>query len=256
MRSIYLILISALLIAPSVFSEETPLRGKLADGTPFRTDSEGNQIVDYIAELENSVDYLNQRVVSLEDELKSKQDSLERISSSKTSNSKFQERDIVDRSDQRPAFPNSAELEAKRNLEAKLAQAEGLNTELREELEIQGAKLKSVSAQLRSNNNSGLDLTNELENLKANYEVKLSAEQDKLKELEARILERERDIKDLNQQIAEQQEDSQLKIVKLEKSLAEAGSINTQQVADLKRQLAEVRAASRAIFGLILRCKI
>lgn len=245
MRSIYLFLTIVIFTTSSVFSEQDPVRGKLADGTPFRTDSEGNQIVDYIAELENSVDYLNQRVISLEDELKSKQDSLERISSSKTASSKFQERDIVDRSDQLPAFPNSAEIEAKRNLESKLAKAEGLNNELREELEILGAKLKSVSAQQSSDIYRGADLSKELESLKASYEVKLSAEQDKQHELEAGILERESRIKELNQQLEEQKEEAQLTIAKLERSLSDAESSTAKQVEHLESQLAQARESSK-----------
>ena len=47
-------------------------RGVLPDGRAFRTDAEGNEIVDYIAELEVSVETLTSRVHSLEDELKAK----------------------------------------------------------------------------------------------------------------------------------------------------------------------------------------
>jgi DNA repair exonuclease SbcCD ATPase subunit len=63
----------AVMCAVSAIAEE-PKRGTLPDGTPFRTDADGNQIVDYIAELEQAVDQLNRRVFGLEDELKEKED--------------------------------------------------------------------------------------------------------------------------------------------------------------------------------------
>ncbi len=76
-----IVLFSSLLLCFSVtFAEEQePKRGVLADGTPFRTDSEGNQIIDYIAELENSVDTLHRRVNGLEREVETKQALIERL---------------------------------------------------------------------------------------------------------------------------------------------------------------------------------
>lgn len=48
-------------------------RGRLPDGRAFRTDNEGNQLVDYIAELELSVDNLKRQVSGLEYDLQQKQ---------------------------------------------------------------------------------------------------------------------------------------------------------------------------------------
>lgn len=56
-------------------------RGTLPDGTPFRTDLDGTQIVDYIAELEVAVEYLKERVVSLEDELIASRTKISRLES-------------------------------------------------------------------------------------------------------------------------------------------------------------------------------
>lgn len=47
-------------------------RGRLADGRAFRTDGEGNQLVDYIAELEVTAEALQTQVQGLESELKEK----------------------------------------------------------------------------------------------------------------------------------------------------------------------------------------
>ena len=46
-----------------------PNNGVLPDGRAFRTDNNGNQVVDYIAELENQVDVLTKQVYTLEDEV-------------------------------------------------------------------------------------------------------------------------------------------------------------------------------------------
>lgn len=61
------------------FADDEPRRGLLADGRAFRTDENGNQLVDYIAELEVSVEALERRVYGLEDELKEKQTELDKL---------------------------------------------------------------------------------------------------------------------------------------------------------------------------------
>jgi len=54
-------------------------RGRLPDGRAFRTDEQGNQLVDYIAELEVNAEALQRRVHGLEDELSEKQRIIERL---------------------------------------------------------------------------------------------------------------------------------------------------------------------------------
>ena len=54
---------------PLTLCAEDPASGRLPDGRAFRTDGEGNQIVDYIAELEMTVTALKRRVQGLEDEV-------------------------------------------------------------------------------------------------------------------------------------------------------------------------------------------
>lgn len=55
-----------LLILPAF---ATPKSGVLPDGRAFRVDSNGNQVVDYIAELENQVEVLTKQVYTLEDQV-------------------------------------------------------------------------------------------------------------------------------------------------------------------------------------------
>lgn len=61
MRILFILFLASCLVA-----EE---RGRLPDGRAFRTDSDGNQVIDYIAELETTVDALTQQVILLEDKV-------------------------------------------------------------------------------------------------------------------------------------------------------------------------------------------
>lgn len=54
-------------------------RGRLPDGRAFRTDGEGNQLVDYIAELEVQTEALERRIYGLEEELATKQRVIDRL---------------------------------------------------------------------------------------------------------------------------------------------------------------------------------
>lgn len=56
--------LATLFVAQCLIAQE---RGRLPDGRAFRTDTDGNQVVDYIAELETTVDALTQQVIALED---------------------------------------------------------------------------------------------------------------------------------------------------------------------------------------------
>lgn len=68
MRKAYLLL---LLISSTVFaSPQNAERGRLPDGRAYRLNDDGHQVVDYIAELETTVDALTQQVIALEDQLK------------------------------------------------------------------------------------------------------------------------------------------------------------------------------------------
>ncbi len=58
-----------------------PKRGTLPDGRPFRTDLDGTQVIDYIADLENSVGYLKDRVATLEIDLEASKAKIERMKS-------------------------------------------------------------------------------------------------------------------------------------------------------------------------------
>jgi hypothetical protein len=72
-------LVACIALTPWLSMAEDGTRGRLADGRAYRTDPEGNQLVDYIAELEVNVEALNRRILGLEDEIAEKQRIIERF---------------------------------------------------------------------------------------------------------------------------------------------------------------------------------
>lgn len=86
----------ALSVASAVQAEDADSsRGRLPDGRAFRTDAQGNQLVDYIAELELSVEQLNRRVHGLEFEVEERQREIARLSRSGGSATGIAERDLL-----------------------------------------------------------------------------------------------------------------------------------------------------------------
>lgn len=85
----------ALLLNSPLGHAEDPEKGRLADGRAYRTDTQGNQLVDYIAELELQIDGLNKKIGSLEDELDQKDASLAQLKSNPNQKlGEIKERDI------------------------------------------------------------------------------------------------------------------------------------------------------------------
>ncbi len=64
-----------LIFSTIAFAEE-PSNGTLPDGTPFRRDAQGVEVIDYVAELENSVTYLKERVRDLEQQVETGKDAI------------------------------------------------------------------------------------------------------------------------------------------------------------------------------------
>jgi chromosome segregation ATPase len=87
-------LITSLFVTAVSVSAEDPLRGRLPDGRAFRTDAQGIQIVDYIAELELTVEDLNRKVHGLEYQLDQKR----MAASGQVTGQRLQERDILSNS--------------------------------------------------------------------------------------------------------------------------------------------------------------
>lgn len=89
---------SILLIFSLVLNQAiaSPERGRLPDGRAFRKDVHGNQIIDYIAELELNVEALMRRVSGLEDELAERNKTLAQLKAEGVEVSKdLAERDLL-----------------------------------------------------------------------------------------------------------------------------------------------------------------
>ncbi len=93
------LLLAVLLCAPVLAlgedSNSDPKSGRLADGRAYRTDPSGTQLVDYIAELELSVESLKRRVNGLEDEVSEKQKVIERVNKGEQARGELEERDLT-----------------------------------------------------------------------------------------------------------------------------------------------------------------
>lgn len=84
-------------------------RGRLPDGRAYRTAADGVEMVDYVAELELTVDELNRRVHGLEDELAEKASRIERLQASGLREQGIKERDLLGADANQPAAAESAE---------------------------------------------------------------------------------------------------------------------------------------------------
>jgi chromosome segregation ATPase len=92
------LLVAGLLCGAQARAED-PVHGRLPDGRAYRTDDQGNQLVDYIAELELNIEALNRQVQGLQGELDQKNAQLK---SHGGGSSRVVERDIT-ASSSRPA---------------------------------------------------------------------------------------------------------------------------------------------------------
>lgn len=70
-------------------------RGRLPDGRAYRTDKQGNQLVDYIAELELNNEALNRQVGGMQEELQDKEQTIERLQRGRKQAEGLVERDLT-----------------------------------------------------------------------------------------------------------------------------------------------------------------
>jgi DNA repair exonuclease SbcCD ATPase subunit len=108
-RSFVFITAAVMAIVPFARAED-PARGRLPDGRAFRTDSEGNQLVDYIAELEVNNEALTRQVKGLQEELDTKQHSIDRLSNGKVQQ-EFAEKDLMGGAPEKKVVASAALLE-------------------------------------------------------------------------------------------------------------------------------------------------
>lgn len=143
------------LLPLSILAEEA-LRGRLPDGRAFRTDSQGVQIVDYIAELELTIEALNRRIQGLESELNEKQGKLDRVARGGSADSQLVERDLLGAdSANQPAYracprcPQTADQGLENKVQQLSAEIDQLLNQNRQ-LALQNEQFTTQNAQLLS----------------------------------------------------------------------------------------------------------
>ena len=145
------LLLFAVCAAPFSLAAEEPARGRLPDGRAYRLDSKGNEIVDYIAELEATNESLNRRIYGLESEVEEKQKQIDRLHKGAAARP-LQERDLASPNVKAPAQISSTEA-AESNLTARIAE---LNVQLSAEKEARARenerfadRMEALTAQLQ-----------------------------------------------------------------------------------------------------------
>lgn len=122
-------------IAALPLNAEESLRGRLPDGRAFRTDANGVQLVDYVAELELSIEELNRRIQAMENEADSR---------NRGASGDFRETDLLnDNSAPRPMLPGERNRAANRANMVKVSDCPAPDTALIERLERENSVLKS-----------------------------------------------------------------------------------------------------------------
>ncbi len=116
-------------------------RGRLADGRAFRTDPEGNQLVDYIAELEVTAETLQVQVRGLEDEVREKQATIDRMKSSGATDSPVIERSL---GEEKPIVATSCDAD-RTQITALSARVEGLEDDLQVERQVSEKRVREAS---------------------------------------------------------------------------------------------------------------
>ena len=171
-----LILLSFLALCSGSSRADDAQRGRLPDGRAFRTDGEGNQLVDYIAELELNVESLKRQVIGLEDEVNEKQIAIERLNRGEPMRGQLEERDLVQAAPQKAALNSTREdlssrlqaaeldLQLEKQLSAK--QVVALRKDLeqaRSQIDELSASNKDLSAKLEQQNSRFSELLEQSE---------------------------------------------------------------------------------------------
>ncbi|MCB0318635.1 MAG: hypothetical protein KDD56_07745 [Bdellovibrionales bacterium] len=124
-------------------AEDTAKRGRLPDGRAYRVDAAGNELVDYIAELEVTNDALKQRIIGLEDEVKEKVEAIDRIKETGEINPQVEERNLLAVGNQEISGSESKAVEHNQELEKE-------NSQLKTELAESKSKIVELQAELIS----------------------------------------------------------------------------------------------------------
>jgi|GEM_PF-5226963 len=171
--------------ALSTIAQAEPERGRLPDGRAFRTDVEGTQIIDYIAELELSVEALQRQIYGLENEIDQKDGTIARLrdQGANGQGEHLKERDLLARKSNQPtssaargpAPQDCSQLE--QELRAQFARTQDLNNRQVRELQerLDRSKQQIISLEISLN-----ERADQIDSLEENFEARLASLQNEL----------------------------------------------------------------------------
>lgn len=273
-KSLLFLVIVACVFDGVSFAEELS-RGRLADGRAFRTDPQGVQIVDYIAELEVTVEGLNRRIIGLEDELEEKHVAVQRMRGGKSEKSELYERDLkvesqefarVEKADpglnnvgsfesigasvgsnQNGSCPRELE-EISNELERTRSSCEAAKQEQTERISWHEKTLSSYKNDLKSYASKSTELSTDV----ATYEKIIQGHEDRIQALQLALKERDRSMETLQARFDTNQQTFELekaKALRLEESLENSNN----KVAQLARAAEKAESSEVSPAEQILR---
>lgn len=164
---VFLILIGTVLcLSALAFAENDPDRGRLPDGRAFRKDDQGNQLVDYIAELEVNIEQLERQVQALEDDLKDKQTTIEKLQLGQSTATKVSEKTIIEPEKAARTAPCPPATECQPLLSQTASDLESARADLDIERKVSSQKIEGLTAELASLRSTLESQTSELDRLK------------------------------------------------------------------------------------------
>ena len=219
----------------SLLAEES--RGRTADGRAYRVDTQGNQLVDYIAELELEVDSLKRRTLGLEDEVSEKQKIIDRLGSGQSASGDLKEKDLV-------------RVSAKEN-EAQAVKAVEVSCPACPSCQIcpscNVANCESENARYQQ---SLEQLRSELEEQKTAYNAREASLRGEIEDLNQGIEERSSEIENLRAEADEKLEEADKRMAKelsaartAQQDLEVEKQLQAKELEDVKNQLASAREA-------------
>lgn len=222
--------VSMILIAPGAGAEEDAKNGRLSDGRAFRTDSNGNQLVDYIAELELSVTTLKQQLREVESELEVKSASCS--STSQPSKADTSTRSVsAEPAAQCPEIKcpstdcSSAIEDLKADYEEKISEANESRSRLAQSEKIRSADERAALVDQVSRLKVALASREEL---LSNYERKDATLSHSVSGLTGSLKEKETELNDLQAKVSETRLKNATLIQQIEAAKSENQNLNAQ----------------------------
>ncbi len=264
-------IIFVLLIAINLFAEDSE-RGRLSDGRAFRTDAEGVQLVDYIAELELSIEELNRKLIGVENELDEKNAIIKRKGIS--TESSIKEKDLLSGREKKSSAQEKAECvkvscPIPQPCIQKECESSNLSASLEAELRTASATVKNQRDRIEAlnsqiqltkniNNSSNTDLErkfNEVNKLVAEKDAQIFSLKDELRLVNRKVTNAESQnsiVAALNERISDLEQvisNKEAEIAEVRKASYVAHSVTSPVRVSKKASKAKTYSATRASFS-------